>query len=185
MIAHPALPAGECLLARNTRIAGLLGAMQPDIKRFALWLCRDPLAAEEIVQEALLRAWRAADRLREEKSAKAWVLTIVRREHARWCARRRPASVSLEELTEADEEELAVADTLPLEDLRQAIFNLDAAYREPLLLQVLVGLSTQEIADRLGLTQSAVLTRLFRARDQLREHFLGDEPERPGNPRNG
>jgi RNA polymerase sigma-70 factor (ECF subfamily) len=156
----------------SKRIGEILGALQPEMKRFALWLCRDPLAAEEIVQDSLLRAWRAAGSLRDESSAKSWVLTIVRREHARRCARRKPASISLEDLTEADEEGLAVTDALPLEDLRQAIFALDAAYREPLLLQVLMGLSTQEIAHRLGLTQSAVLTRLFRARDQLRQHFL-------------
>ncbi len=172
MIPNPAMTAGDRLRAPSKRFGEILGALQPDMKRFALWLCRDPLAAEEIVQDSLLRAWRAAGKLRDENSAKAWVLTIVRREHARRCGRRKPASISLEDLTEADEGELAVTDALPLEDLRQAIFCLDAAYREPLLLQVLMGLSTQQIATRLGLTQSAVLTRLFRARDQLRQRFL-------------
>jgi RNA polymerase sigma-70 factor (ECF subfamily) len=53
-------------------------------------------------------------------------------------------------------------------DLRRAILALEDDYREPLVLQVLMGLSTQEIAEQLGLTQAAVLTRLFRARNKLR-----------------
>jgi RNA polymerase sigma-70 factor (ECF subfamily) len=52
--------------------------------------------------------------------------------------------------------------------MRRAIFALDEDYREPLVLQVLMGFSTGEIARELGLTQGAVLTRLFRARQRLR-----------------
>ncbi len=160
--------------ARSRRFAGLLGGLEPELRRFALWLCRDPAAAEDIVQESLLRAWRGADGLRDERSIKPWLLTIVRREHARRRARgKREPLCSLEELTEADEENLAAQIDLPLEDLRRAIDSLQPAYREPLVLQVLQGLSTKEIARRLDLSRSAVLTRLFRAREQLREQFLG------------
>jgi RNA polymerase sigma-70 factor (ECF subfamily) len=55
-----------------------------------------------------------------------------------------------------------------LEDLRRAIMQLPDEYREPLVMQVLGGLSTAEIAAELSLTQAAVLTRLFRARNRLR-----------------
>ena len=55
-----------------------------------------------------------------------------------------------------------------LHDLRRAIMQLPEEYREPLVLQVLGGLSTAEIAQELELTQAAVLTRLFRARNRLR-----------------
>jgi RNA polymerase sigma-70 factor (ECF subfamily) len=55
-----------------------------------------------------------------------------------------------------------------LEDLRRAIMQLPDEYREPLVLQVLGGFTTSEIAADLGLTQAAVLTRLFRARNRLR-----------------
>ena len=53
--------------------------------------------------------------------------------------------------------------------MRSAIFRLDEEYREPLVLQVLMGYSTQEIADMMGMQQGAVLTRLFRARARLRQ----------------
>ena len=52
--------------------------------------------------------------------------------------------------------------------MRAAIFKLPEEYREPLVMQSLLGYSTTEIASELNLSQSAVLTRLFRARYQLR-----------------
>lgn len=52
--------------------------------------------------------------------------------------------------------------------------KLQPEYREPLVLQVLMGCSTQEIGELLQLTQGAVLTRLFRARQQLRELLGGN-----------
>lgn len=64
--------------------------------------------------------------------------------------------------------------------MRRAIAALDADYREPLVLQVLMGFSTAEIASQLGLTQAAVLTRLFRARQKLRRQLapgLDPDPE--------
>ncbi len=63
---------------------------------------------------------------------------------------------------------LAAADDQELVELRTAIFKLSAEYREPLVMQVLMGNSTAEIAAELGLSNAAVLTRLFRARKQLR-----------------
>jgi len=62
-----------------------------------------------------------------------------------------------------------------LEDLRRAIMQLPDEYREPLVMQVLGGFTTGEIAADLGLTQAAVLTRLFRARNRLRVIY-GLEP---------
>jgi predicted DNA-binding protein (UPF0251 family) len=62
-----------------------------------------------------------------------------------------------------------------------AIFALEDAYREPLALQVLMGHTTDEIAGIMGLTQGAVLTRLHRAREKLKQAFLEDgtlDPER-------
>ena len=66
-----------------------------------------------------------------------------------------------------------------LADLRRAILALPDEYREPIVLQVLGGFSTGEIAQELGLTVPAVLTRLFRARNKLREIY-GVDPESPG-----
>jgi RNA polymerase sigma-70 factor (ECF subfamily) len=58
--------------------------------------------------------------------------------------------------------------------LRRALAGLSEDYREPLLLQVLGGFSCDEIADTLGISASAVMTRLFRARKQMRD-LIGDD----------
>ena len=68
----------------------------------------------------------------------------------------------------SEEPLLAVSDDHELVELRRAIFKLADDYREPLVLQVLMGYSTDEIAREMGLSTPAVLTRLFRARQQLR-----------------
>jgi RNA polymerase sigma-70 factor (ECF subfamily) len=74
----------------------------------------------------------------------------------------------VDELVSNESPELAVAEEREVLDMRRAIFALSDDYREPLVMQVLMGFSTEEIARELGLTQGAVLTRLFRARQRLR-----------------
>jgi RNA polymerase sigma-70 factor (ECF subfamily) len=152
----------------ETAFVRLCEGLRPDLFRFAFWLARDRHVAEDVVQEALLRAWRSRESLDEAASAKQWLLTIVRREHARLHERKRFETVQVDELVSDESLELAVAEEREVLDMRRAIFALDEDYREPLVLQVLMGFSTGEIARELGLTQGAVLTRLFRARQRLR-----------------
>jgi RNA polymerase sigma-70 factor (ECF subfamily) len=148
----------------------LLQLLRPELLRFAQWLARDRSLAEDIVQEALLRAWRARADLKDATAARAWLLTIVRREHARLYERKRLELVSLEEGLEADRGSPAIGDD-ELHELRRGILLLPLEYREPLVMQVLGGFSTEEIARELGLSDSAVLTRLFRARNKLRDIY--------------
>ncbi len=145
----------------------LFESLRPDLLRFAHWLARDRSLAEDIVQESLLRAWRSRDALKDRGAARAWLLTIVRREHARLYERKRLELVSLDEALEAPADKGAAADG-DLFTLRHAIMRLPIEYREPLLLQTLGGFSTEEIARELALSSTAVLTRLFRARNKLR-----------------
>jgi RNA polymerase sigma-70 factor, ECF subfamily len=160
------------------RFAALCDGLRPQLFRFAFWLARDRQVAEDVLQEAYLRAWRARESVTEEAALKGWLLTIVRREHARTFERKRYATVPVDELVAADSPELAVAEQQEVMDMRRAIFALDPDYREPLVLQVLMGYSTGEIADELGLTQGAVLTRLFRARHRLRQQLgVGGEQD--------
>ena len=147
-------------------ISRLLESLRPDLLRFAHWLARDRALAEDIVQEALLRAWRSRESLKEAASARAWLLTIVRREHARLYERKRLELISLDE--DIDHHWLATEDDSDLHMLRTAILKLPMEYREPLIMQVLGGFSTEEIARELSLSATAVLTRLFRARNKLR-----------------
>jgi RNA polymerase sigma-70 factor (ECF subfamily) len=146
----------------------LFESLRPDLVRFAQWLARDRAIAEDIVQEALLRAWRSRDALKEPAAARAWLLTIVRREHARLYERKRLELVSLEDALETQAGPKLAEPDGELFNLRHAIMRLPIDYREPLLLQVIGGFSTEEIARELALSNTAVLTRLFRARNKLR-----------------
>jgi len=79
------LPAADA----DAPLTRLFESMRPDLLRFAHWLARDRAIAEDIVQEALLRAWRSRDALKDLGAARPWLLTIVRREHARLYERKR------------------------------------------------------------------------------------------------
>ena len=148
-----------------------MAVFYPDMFRYAAWLCRDKAIAEDVVQEALLRAWKSLDALRDDNAAKQWLLTIVRRENARYFERRRLETVDIDNLTAAQSAMLAESPNEELKDMREAIFQLDDDYREPLVLQVLLGYSTNEIAEMMGLKQGAVLTRLHRARHKLMDRM--------------
>jgi len=154
--------------AGRARFQALCQALRPDLLRFAFWLSRDRALAEDVVQETMLRAWKARDSLKSESAAKPWFLTIIRREYARSFERKRLATVDVDELIAREEPMLAAAHDQDLAELRAALFKLPEEYREPLVLQALMGYSTAEIAAELGLSTGAVLTRLFRARNQLR-----------------
>jgi RNA polymerase sigma-70 factor (ECF subfamily) len=155
----------------ESAFARLCDELRPDLYRFAFWLARDRQVADDVVQEALLRAWRSRESLAETAAVKPWLLTIIRREHARLFERKRFRMVQVDELVGSESPELAAEEEQETMDVRRAIFALEDDYREPLVLQVLMGYTTGEIAGQLGLTQGAVLTRLFRARQKLRKQL--------------
>ena len=166
---------------RRARFQALCQSLRPDLLRFAFWLSRDRALAEDVVQETMLRAWKAQDSLLDEAAAKPWFLTIIRREFARTFERRRLPAVDIDELVRSEEPSLAAAEeSSDLAEMRAAIFKLPDEYREPLVLQVLMGYSTAEIARELGLSGPAVLTRLFRARHQLRALCGENTAQDPG-----
>jgi RNA polymerase sigma-70 factor, ECF subfamily len=164
--------------ASDEQLGRLLETFRPDLLRFAFWLARDRTVAEDVVQETMLRAWRARAELRSATAIRPWLLTIVRRENARLHERKRLPTVNLDECLANQDVALALSDGDPeIADLRRAILALPDEYREPLALQVLGGFSTGEIASELGLSVPAVLTRLFRGRNKLRDLY-GVEPAR-------
>jgi RNA polymerase sigma-70 factor (ECF subfamily) len=153
---------------RRARFQALCHSLRPDLLRFAFWLSRDRTLAEDVVQESMLRAWKAQESLLDEGAAKPWLLTIIRREYARTFERKRLATVDLDELVAREEPMLAAAEEQDIGEVRAALLKLPDEYREPLILQVLMGYSTAEIAREMNLSGPAVLTRLCRARQQLR-----------------
>lgn len=139
-----------------------------DLYRFACWLCRDRHAAEDLVQEACLRAWKSWLELRDLSQAKAWLMTIVRNEHARSYSRKRNET----NLDDLDESQLPSLPSFEAgQETAQLVRLLPETYREPLLLQVLGGFSCAEIAAMLGTTEGAIMTRLTRARQAFRQQY--------------
>ncbi len=163
---------------KQTKYEALVHALHGDIYRYAYWLCRDPQIAEDLVQETFLRAWKAIDTLLDDKAAKAWLITILRRENARRFERKQFDLVDLDEHPLRDQGVLPSEQEMEHEWLRRHIARLPAEYQEPLLLQVLGGFSGEAIAEQLGLNKNTVMTRLFRARNQIKEAMESAKQQR-------
>lgn len=143
-----------------------------DLFRYLYWLCRDRARAEDLAQETFARAWAAWETQRDEKAVKAWLFTIARNEHARSFERKRldiDPDAELEAIVDRGLPDVAAGI-----DLRRAIGLLPAAYRDPLLLQVLGGFTSAEIAAATESTEEAVNMRLSRARKALRRLIEGE-----------
>ncbi len=156
---------------KRQRYESLVAALYQDVFRYAYWLCKSKPLAEDLVQETFLRAWRSLESLQDDKAAKAWLFTILRRENARLYERYRPELVDIEGQSIAENDELEPDSRMDRELLHNAINRLESEYREPLLLQVIGGFSGKEIADILDLNNNTVMTRLFRARSKLKQEF--------------
>ena len=152
---------------RDRQFNRLIAIYMDDLYRYAYWLSGDPTVADDLVQDTLVRAWRAMDKLQDDKAVKGWLLTILRRENARRFERKRPqqSAVPTEELAAERQDYDTSTEAFVL---RQALDRLPIEYREPLLLQVIHGYSQKEIAAHLGISVAGAGTRLFRAREKMR-----------------
>lgn len=152
----------------------LVKALSPELYRYALGLCHNPDTAQDLVQETFLRAWRAQESLRDTKSARAWLYTILRNENARLYERQRPEVRDPARLPPVP---VRGYDNSPEAFvLRRALGRMELEYRDPLLLQVIGGFSCKEIGRLLDLKPNTVLTRLFRARRALRNTLTEEDP---------
>jgi len=160
--------------ARTRRFNGLAEAYSADLYRYAMWICGSDALAKDLVQETFLRAWRALDSLNDVAAAKSWLITILRREYARTFERKVPKFTDLDKVVIADDDELEPDELAERDLLRQGILKLEPKYRDPLLLQAVFGHSCAEISEQLGISKSAVMTQLFRAREKLRAQLQKD-----------
>ncbi len=163
------------------RYEALVRAYAPDLYRYAYWLCRSKHIAEDLVQDTLLRAWKNLAQLQEAKAARAWLLTILRHENARRFERRQfdysdVEQESLEDTSQSPEHWVAT------DRLHRLMLELPLDYREPLVMQLLLGMTGEEIATVLSINLNTVNTRLFRGRAQLRARL---QPEQAGVPQHG
>jgi RNA polymerase sigma-70 factor (ECF subfamily) len=131
----------------------------------------NPSEAEDIAQDALLRAWRRRSTLREADRRNQWLATIVRNEAFRRHARVRPDPTSMIETYEGAEDAQVVA-TVERADLHAALKQLNERDRQLLELRYGEDLTQSAIARRLGIPEGTVKVRLHRARDKLRRAYV-------------
>jgi len=131
----------------------------------------NPSEAEDIAQDALLRAWRRRSTLRETARRNQWLSTIVRNEAFRQHARVRPVPTSEVEAQEGAEDAQVVA-TVELADLHAALRCLTQRDRQLLELRYGEDLTQSAIARHLGIPEGTVKVRLHRARDKLRREYV-------------
>jgi len=150
-----------------------------DALSLARWLTGSVTDAEDVVQEACVRAYAAIATARS--NPRAWLLAIVRNTAFTWLAKNRPKSVvvtdddavfekaSLEMIDRSQEmtPEAVLIAKADSEQLNRAIAGLPVAYREALVLREIEGLSYQEISTVMSIPIGTVMSRLARARNLL------------------
>ncbi|WP_300541847.1 sigma-70 family RNA polymerase sigma factor [Maricaulis sp.] len=142
----------------------------PHMRAFARGLTGDATAADDLAQDALLRAWHRRHQFRANTNFKAWVLTIVRNQF--YSDKRRSwRQVQLDEET-ARETLPATVDqdgVLALDEVRRALAELSPEHREALMLVGAGGYAYQEAADICGCAVGTMKSRVNRARARLME----------------
>lgn len=128
----------------------------------------NPNEAEDVAQDALLRAWRRRSTLRDASRRKEWLGTIVRNEAFRHHSRVRPDPVDEVDSWEGEEDERIVS-TVERADLHAALKRLSERDRKLIELRYEEDLTQEAIARRLGIPDGTVKVRLHRVRHRLRE----------------
>jgi RNA polymerase sigma-70 factor (ECF subfamily) len=170
---------------RNERLARFEQAILPHLGaayNLARWLTRNAHDADDVVQEAYLRAYQFFDGF-HGGDGRAWLLRIVRNTCYTWLEKNRPGSATAfdEERHSSDSREAGPeAPLIAGEDrelLRQALAELPDEYREAIVLRELEGLSYRDIAAVTGAPIGTVMSRLARGRERLRESLARRLPE--------
>lgn len=161
-------------------LTALVERHQGRVYRFAMRTCGDPEDAREVLQETLLSMVRNLDGFRGDSSLSTWLYTVARNHCLQRHRTSKFAPQVIESLeadppdgTEADPE--AAAASREIESaLQQAIAGLDERYGEVLVLRDVEGRTAPEVAEVLGLSASAVKSRLHRARMAVRAQLVKD-----------
>lgn len=152
-----------------------------ELYRTAVYLVRDRTQAHDLVQEAYLQAWKAFDRFEPGTNCRAWLFKIlineVRNYRRSWFNSKTVSTVehSLEETLTSDP---PIPEDIEDEDVLAALQELTRPYREVVLLADVEEFSYKEISEMIGIPIGTVMSRLNRARGQLREK-LASSRERP------
>lgn len=158
--------------------AAAIAAEMPRLRRYARALMRDAVAADDLVQDCLVRALANKSSWREDASPRKWLFTILHNLHIDGARRRKrqPRQVDLDS-ADADRHLSGEYDASGMLDIEDALARLSVEQRQALLLVALEGLSYAETADVLGVPIGTVMSRIARGRERLRQTLYGE----PGN----
>jgi len=125
--------------------------------------------AQDVAQDAIVRAWRSRCSCRDPASPTGWLLTIVRGEA--WRVRRRRQSTPVAELPDAEDPCDWTGEVLSRLDVESAVSTLQERDRELLRLRYVDDLTQTDVADRVGLAEGTVKVKLHRLRKKLRDRL--------------
>lgn len=150
------------------------------VYRQMIRVCGNREDAEDVLIEALLKAYRNLDQLRESQAFRAWLAQIARR--VCWQLKKKEALHPVVQLSELEDAGMPLADdATPLElqlarkemkeMLDRAVAQLEPAYRDVYQMREIEDLSGDEVARRLGISLPAMKSRLHRARESVRQYL--------------
>lgn len=157
-----------------------LVAILPDLRGFARGLCREYDRADDLVQDAVVRAMAAMDQFQPGSNFKAWTFTILRNLYVSGFRERR---IRFEPLDEVDQLLLQAPnqeDVLAVQKLEQAVQKLPPLRREALILVVAHGLPYGQAAAVCRCAVGTIKSRVARARDELRAALNGEVARQDG-----
>ncbi|MGP8253413.1 MAG: RNA polymerase sigma factor [Terracidiphilus sp.] len=163
---------------------GIVLRWQGPLVNMAWRYCRDRGRAEEMAQEAFLRAWRGLASWRSESNFPTWLFSIAANVY-RSELKRFPAAVPLDEIAEPSAPAAQLSDFElrgQNEAVRRAVLALPLRYREPVILYYFHEMDVGRAAQTMGLPEGTVKARLARARDLLRKRFPHLNPQTVADP---
>jgi RNA polymerase sigma-70 factor (ECF subfamily) len=163
-------------------IAALVDEHHATLYRYAFRLTGSALDAEDLTQQTFLAAQVKLAQLRDAKSSRGWLFTILRNCYLKSLRRRWPVTAgSLELDLNGIPDELPHTEEIDRDALQAALDELPPEFKVVLMLFYFEGCSYKEIAQRLRLPTGTVMSRLSRAKGHLRARLL--EAEMAGEPR--
>jgi RNA polymerase sigma-70 factor (ECF subfamily) len=143
----------------------------PMLRRYARFLSRDSVQADDLVQECLVRAIARIDSWEPGTNLQAWLIVILRNIFLNECRRAKREQISLRELASAEIRRMPAQQDAGLiaAELEEAFMSLSSAHREILTLVVIHGMTYEQSAQILGVTIGTIKSRLARARIRLSE----------------
>jgi RNA polymerase sigma factor (sigma-70 family) len=168
---------GGCSADTHERFKSVVLPHLSDARALARWLIRSSADAEDVVQDACVRAYRGIGTF-ADGNARAWVLTIVRHAAYSWLQKNRAVSlVSTDDLEAVESQHISERNlntpetALMAQDdamrLQASIDALPTSFREALVLRDVRGLTYRQIAEVTGVTMGTVMSRLARARGRV------------------